>query len=157
MAHDKKLAPPHALPRVRACSIAPRPAQLRSRFADGRRMHVQSRLLAGLLFGLVALSGCGRTDLIDIHDGAGNEGELEIDFRRELTLTDDNIVLVELVAPAPSELRVALIALEDGVALDDVIATLCPDDEPQIELDATGETPEMRVYRDGQLRGIIWM
>jgi hypothetical protein len=160
MVRDReKLSPPHALPRTSSHSLAPSSARLRARFAAGRRRRSHAPLigLGAIVLALATAAGCGRSELIELQEDEGAVSEFSIDYSRELTLTDENIVLIELVAPATPEVRVAVIELEDGIPLEEVIHTICPDDEPEIVLDATGSSPEMRVYRDGELRGIIWM
>ena len=38
-----------------------------------------------------------------------------------------------------------------------LIDTVCPDGEPELVFDTTGDIPALLVYRESELRGIIWM
>jgi hypothetical protein len=154
---DHKLSPPHALPRYRTRTFGPLAP---TRTSPTHRASVRTRL-AGLLFPLLVagttLVGCGRTD-IDLPEGsAAEQMDYDVEVERDVELDDTSLVHVELVMPSPPVARADLMGLSTGVALEDVIASVCPDGSPIVELDATGEQPVLIVYMQDELRALIWM
>ncbi|GEM_PF-6067979 len=119
-------------------------------------MTLCARVFVGVLFGSLSLGGCGRSDLLQETQGADSAGP-QVDYRRELILADERVVLVELVAPASDDRREALRALSDGVALEGLITAIFPEEGRTVELDVTGELSELRVFQGEGLRGIIWL
>jgi hypothetical protein len=43
-----------------------------------------------------------------------------------------------------------------GVPLDAVIESICPEGPTEVVVDTTGAVPAILVYRDAELRGVIW-
>lgn len=154
---DQKLSPPHALPRYRTRTFGPLAA---TRTGVVQRGSVRTRL-AGVLFPLIVagttLVGCGRTD-IDLGEGsAAEQMDYDVEVQRDVELDDASTVHVELVTPSPPVARADLMGLTTGVTLEDVIAAVCPDGSPIVELDATGDQPVFIVYMQDELRALIWM
>ncbi len=139
----------HAVPHVRPSSLPPRVAGL------ARPRRPLRPLLAGLLLVATAaqIGGCGRSGF-DFLDDVAQQGDVEVS--RELTLDDDNIVLVELVSPAPEQSRLARFELEDGVDINAVVDAVTETDSPELFLDATSSIPVIEVWEQGELRALIW-
>jgi hypothetical protein len=156
--HRDTPSSPHGIPRVRTCSIGPRDSGRPAELTPRRRRIFRAPLIAGLALALLGQSGCGRTDFVELADvGIDGDDELAVDFRRELTLDDESIVLVELMAPALALARTGVEELDDGVSMSLLIDTVCPDGEPELVFDTTGDIPALLVYRESELRGVIWM
>lgn len=153
---DHKLSPPHALPRYRARTFGPLSAD---RIPLTRRGKTSPRL-ATLLFPLLmagTLVACGRTDIELPEGSAAEQMDYDVEVERDVELDDASLVHVELVTPSPPIARADLMSLATGVTLEDVIAAVCPDGSPIVELDATGDQPVIIVHMDDELRALIWM
>lgn len=151
---------PHAVPRRRPVSFAPGGAQIWERTDDGRRMPVRSRLASLLIpavFLGLSVAGCGRTDVMLPDESAAEQMDYAVEVERDVELDDASVVHVELVSPAPPSARSGLMGISNGVPVEDVIAAVCPDGSPIVELDATGEIPAIVIYMDDELRAVIWM
>jgi len=152
-----KLSPPHALPRFRPATLGPL-APIRC--DDALRRRRVSRLagvVVPLLLAGATFVGCGRTEVI-LDDGTvAEQMDWDVDAERDVVLDDQSVVHVELVAPAPNGTRASLMSLSDGVSLEQVIGSVCPDGSPVLELDATGDEPVLLVHMEDELRAAIWM
>ena len=99
---------------------------------------------------LPTVVGCGRTDLGDY--GVQVE-DYEVQTTREILLNNDEVVLVELATPTPPSVESALMAVRDGVSIDDLVLTVSP--EGDREVFAVADAP-VQVYVGGTLRAVIW-
>jgi hypothetical protein len=103
------------------------------------------------------LAACGRTEVWSPEGTSAEQMDYEVDVERDVELDDASIVHVELVTPSPDPARVSLMALDAGIPLDAVIAAVCPDGTPTVELDNTGEIPALLIFVGTELRSVIWL
>lgn len=109
---------------------------------------MRSTILAGLALAL-SLTACGRSDMFDDEPA----GIYDVDQSREVILDDGELVFVELAAPSDAEVTSALMELDDGCTIDDLIAAVAP--EGDLKIKNFGEVA-MHVRVDDQLRAVIW-
>ncbi len=153
--HDSKHSPPHALPRFLPVSLSPRLPMRREYKPSPVRSRLATLLLPAVLAG--ASFGCGRTDVFLPEGSAAEQMAYDVELARDVELDNAELAHVELVAPSPTAARAGLMGLTDGVPVEDVIAAVCPDGSPTVELDTTGEEPVIVIYMQDELRAVIWM
>ena len=112
-------------------------------------MRARVLLLASSLM-LTSMAACGRTDFGDYGTSVA---DYEVQVTREVVLDDDNVVLVELAAPTPEAAEAALMALQDGTSIDDLVVAITPEGDRDVF--AVADAP-VQVRVDGTLRAVIW-
>lgn len=94
----------------------------------------------------VGLSGCGRTDVAtDPGDGY---------VVRSYTLEDGDMVWVEVLVEDDQVLRRAVLDIEDGLSVDDLVEELAMDRDYELTLDSSVEVLIVEV--EGEQLAWIW-
>ncbi len=123
----------------------------------------RNRLQKWVLTSLTALSlmslsfgssACGRTEVDDL---IGAQGNYDVEARRELELADQEIVLVELMAPASSLSIEQLESMPAGLVIDEVVERLMPDETQELVVDTTSQEASLQVWVGDELRALVWM
>lgn len=94
----------------------------------------------------VGLSGCGRSDI------ATDPGEGFL--VRQYTLDDGDMVWVEVLVEDDQVLRRAVLDIEDGLSVDDLVEELAMDRDYELVLDSTPEVLIVEV--EGEQLAWIW-